>query len=348
MKCEEAREWIQRDLDGDLLPAEKEALTEHLRLCKECRNFQEKILELHLGLASLPKVHPPYSLVDAILPRLEEMEDGIHPTQEVIRKKQKPVRWIRYASIAAAFALIGLTFVQWMRGFAPVEKNDLPSARQGEIFVAGSNSATSEKSTQRSGTEEDKTKGAEEPHSNGEEQPSTREMTGAMKDQSTDREKADTVNDTGKKTSQPVEKPPQERNAPMEEPPDIKPDQVHNQVDSSFVVKGDQNRKTISGDDQMGITTFNIEQSETPQIYPSPENRIIAEVTSKEIRFLDSEGKLIDHLRWDQDTIQNFTWIDEKRVQFEIVKEDGDRQRIEYHLDTKQIFQVGTLSQSGS
>lgn len=348
MKCEEIRAWVQRDLDGDLLPAEKEALREHLRLCTECRDFQEKILQLHLGLASLPKVHPPYSPVDAILPRLEEMERGFHPTQEVMSKKQKPGRWIRYASIAAAFALIGLTFVQWMRGFAPVEKNDLPSARQGEKFMAGSYSATGEKSTQRSGAGADKTKGAEEPLSNGGEQPPTRQMSGAMKDQAMDREKADTANDTGEKTLQPMEKPTQNKNAPMEEPPDIKPDQVPNQIDSPSVVKGDENRKTISGDDQMGITAFSIEQSETPQSYPSPEKRIIAEVTSKEIRFLDSEGKLIDRLQWDQDTIQNFTWIDEKRVQFEIVKENGDRQRMEYQLDTKQILQVDIFPQSGS
>lgn len=348
MKCEEIRVWVQRDLDGDLLPAEKEALTEHLRLCTECRDFQEKILQLHLGLASLPKVHPPYSPVDAILPRLEEMEGGIHPTQEVIREKQKPGRWIRYASIAAAFALIGFTFVQWMRGFAPVEKNDLPSTRQGEIFVAKSYSATGEKSTEGSGTEADKAKGAEEPPSNGGEQPPIRTMTGAMKDLAKDREKEDMAKDTGKTTLQPVEKPAQDKNAPMEESPVIEPDQVSNQADSPSVVKGDENRKTISGDDQMGITTFSIEQSETPQSYPSPEKRIIAEVTSKEIRFLDSEGKLIDHLQWDQDTIQNFTWIDEKRVQFEIVKENGDRQRMEYRLDTKQTLQVDIFSQSGS
>nr|WP_281288158.1 zf-HC2 domain-containing protein [Paenibacillus methanolicus] len=61
---------MQRQLDGDLDDRESEALMTHLRHCPDCAAMFERLQLLSSGLENLPKVTPPYSLVDAILPRL--------------------------------------------------------------------------------------------------------------------------------------------------------------------------------------------------------------------------------------------------------------------------------------
>jgi len=74
MICEEVMELMQRHLDGDLNSEELERLTEHLDTCSECAEMMERLESIDRDLASLPKVTPAYSLVDAILPRLQELD----------------------------------------------------------------------------------------------------------------------------------------------------------------------------------------------------------------------------------------------------------------------------------
>ncbi|MEI7027414.1 zf-HC2 domain-containing protein [Paenibacillus sp. y28] len=74
MICEEVVELMQRELDGDLSDAEKLALTAHLEQCPDCAAMFRRMQQLHSGLVSLPKVEPPFSLVDALLPRLDELD----------------------------------------------------------------------------------------------------------------------------------------------------------------------------------------------------------------------------------------------------------------------------------
>lgn len=70
MNCQEVMDDMQRQLDGDLDDRESEALMTHLRHCPDCAAMFERLQLLSSGLENLPKVTPPYSLVDAILPRL--------------------------------------------------------------------------------------------------------------------------------------------------------------------------------------------------------------------------------------------------------------------------------------
>ncbi|WP_127579772.1 zf-HC2 domain-containing protein [Paenibacillus koleovorans] len=74
MTCQEAVEWMQRDLDHDLSDSERQALVSHMSRCPDCAEMFTRLQQLSLELAQLPKVTPPYSLVDAILPRLEELD----------------------------------------------------------------------------------------------------------------------------------------------------------------------------------------------------------------------------------------------------------------------------------
>jgi hypothetical protein len=74
MNCQEVMELMHRQLDDDLSDDELIVLMNHTRQCPECAATFERLTRLSAELASLPKVTPKYSLVDAILPELERIE----------------------------------------------------------------------------------------------------------------------------------------------------------------------------------------------------------------------------------------------------------------------------------
>jgi len=74
MNCQEVMEYMQRELDGDLGDIESAKLREHIRRCADCAEMYERLQRLSAELENLPKVTPPFSLVDAILPKLEEID----------------------------------------------------------------------------------------------------------------------------------------------------------------------------------------------------------------------------------------------------------------------------------
>lgn len=76
MICQEVMELMQRQLDGDLNSHEEEELFAHLAHCEDCVQMFERLQRLSDELTQLPKVVPPYSLVDAILPQLAEIDRG--------------------------------------------------------------------------------------------------------------------------------------------------------------------------------------------------------------------------------------------------------------------------------
>lgn len=74
MNCKEVIELMQRDLDDDLNELEKKRLETHLDNCPSCAKMFYRLSMLSHGLEQLPKVEPVYSIVDAILPRVESLE----------------------------------------------------------------------------------------------------------------------------------------------------------------------------------------------------------------------------------------------------------------------------------
>jgi hypothetical protein len=74
MNCQEVIELMQRQLDKDLDAGEEAQLAAHLQHCSECTEMYERLTLLSNELTNLPKVVPAYSLVDAILPKLGEID----------------------------------------------------------------------------------------------------------------------------------------------------------------------------------------------------------------------------------------------------------------------------------
>ncbi|MDK8181033.1 zf-HC2 domain-containing protein [Paenibacillus sp. UMB4589-SE434] len=74
MNCSEVMTLMQRQLDHDLDELEHSLLTEHISQCPACAEMFERLTMLHDDLEMLPKVTPRYSLVDSILPQLDEID----------------------------------------------------------------------------------------------------------------------------------------------------------------------------------------------------------------------------------------------------------------------------------
>jgi hypothetical protein len=115
VSCEEAYEWMQRDLDGELEPFEHTKLTKHLEECADCASLYERLHSLSTHLAQLPMVEPPFSIVQSILPQLEQIdhERKTPPfiqeqaaAAEGISKKRRKAIWYRYVGGATAAGLL--------------------------------------------------------------------------------------------------------------------------------------------------------------------------------------------------------------------------------------------------
>lgn len=138
MNCEEVTELMQRDLDLDLSEEEHRQLLEHLPRCPECAALYDRLKRLSDELEKLPPVHPPYSLVDAILPQLAEMENGAHEHSAAVEKPVSPARrtrsgfgiWPLVGGGVAAAVVAGLlvTNMPWQGGSRADKAASLPQS----------------------------------------------------------------------------------------------------------------------------------------------------------------------------------------------------------------------------
>ncbi|MCR8845840.1 hypothetical protein NQ117_19335 [Paenibacillus sp. SC116] len=80
MNCTEVMELMQLKLDD--MEYDHNLLTEHMRRCPACAEMFDRLSRLHQQLVELPKVQPAYSLVDAILPQLDELDREKAPQAE--------------------------------------------------------------------------------------------------------------------------------------------------------------------------------------------------------------------------------------------------------------------------
>ncbi|KIL37922.1 hypothetical protein SD70_29875 [Gordoniibacillus kamchatkensis] len=107
MTCHEQVELMQRYLDHDLSDTEERELKEHLVQCAECSGLFDRLQRLDSELSQLPKVTPAYSLVDAIMPQLAEL-DRCRGRLRKRRPKNRPQPLLHAASLGhAGFSPLG-------------------------------------------------------------------------------------------------------------------------------------------------------------------------------------------------------------------------------------------------
>ncbi|TCN01542.1 putative zinc finger protein [Paenibacillus sp. BK033] len=144
MTCQEVIEYMNRQLDGDLDEHENEILMNHTRHCPDCAAMFERLKKLSDELGNLPHVMPKYSLVDAILPQLEEIGPFRQPeaaavemapaavpaqTQQTKRraKERHQLRFRAITGIIAASVAAGLFLVSYNAGLFPSSSNSFDS-----------------------------------------------------------------------------------------------------------------------------------------------------------------------------------------------------------------------------
>jgi hypothetical protein len=94
MTCHDRIELMQRFLDHDLSEAEERELHLHLQMCTECAELFERLQRLDSELAQLPKVTPAFSLVDAILPQLAELDRSSAALEETAAREPEAFAFV--------------------------------------------------------------------------------------------------------------------------------------------------------------------------------------------------------------------------------------------------------------
>lgn len=105
-------------------------LNDHLLQCEDCKHMFERIQQLSDHLTQLPKVNPPYSIVDQIMPQLEALRadnrsgssgEGERTSQVKTRRFNRMARVI--SGVAAAALIVVLSWSQFP--FTPTSVNDM-------------------------------------------------------------------------------------------------------------------------------------------------------------------------------------------------------------------------------
>ncbi|ACT00852.1 anti-sigma factor family protein [Paenibacillus sp. JDR-2] len=163
MTCQEVIEYMNRQLDGDLDEHEYEILMNHTRHCPDCAAMFERLKQLSDELGNLPHVMPKYSLVDAILPQLEEIVPFRQPeaaaveiapmavpsvTQQTTRrvKERHQLRFRAITGIIAASVAAGLFLVSYNAGLFPSSSHSFDSDK---VETAAADTSSSSLDVQR-------------------------------------------------------------------------------------------------------------------------------------------------------------------------------------------------------
>lgn len=162
MTNQEVNEFMQRFLDDDLNEDELEALMEHIRLTPASATLFERLQRLDSELEQLPKVIPPKSIVDSILPRLELAGLVDHPSVTGIaaidnlpnrvvpmERRAKFIERINYRLLGGVVAA-GIVLTLFLSNYDPqmsfnTAEEDTALSESADTMMVAENSATLKK-----------------------------------------------------------------------------------------------------------------------------------------------------------------------------------------------------------
>ncbi|MVO99484.1 anti-sigma factor [Paenibacillus lutrae] len=126
MNCKEVKELMQRDLDGDLNDLERQRLAQHTQQCPECGAMLQRLRMLSRELENLPKVRPSFSIVDSILPQLEQLDQELKKggreeaagLSHIHDRSPQPLPWTRRITAAVSWKTVsGVVAASFVLGF---------------------------------------------------------------------------------------------------------------------------------------------------------------------------------------------------------------------------------------
>lgn len=110
MKCRDAKNFIQLEIDGLLSPENSRDLDSHLAACPDCAKEQENALALHAFLTdNLQLIDAPLDFtaqVMASLPKKDFRTDKASEKASLLARFRKSGAWVRYGLTAAVLALV--------------------------------------------------------------------------------------------------------------------------------------------------------------------------------------------------------------------------------------------------
>ncbi|MCS1350432.1 zf-HC2 domain-containing protein [Mechercharimyces sp. CAU 1602] len=141
MKCDKARDALQLRLDGMLLAQEDAELQSHLAHCPSCRNEDEKLKNLAEAFSTLPPVQLTHSIVDQLIPQLEDEGQHIEKTSQ-----QKPSFFVRQKKwwISGGVAAMFLFSFFFWQGEGGAPENASIEESQSDISMFQENGGQSE------------------------------------------------------------------------------------------------------------------------------------------------------------------------------------------------------------
>ncbi|MBT2284345.1 zf-HC2 domain-containing protein [Paenibacillus polymyxa] len=157
MKCEEVVEWMHRYLDHDLGEAETAQMLQHVAKCPECAENFSLLRALSRELEELPQVSPKFSLVDAIMPQLDAIDEARKEQSSTIQEmnpvpaafenlqrsseRKTKQKWLNSMagrmSMGAAAAAVILGFAIWGNPPEQIENADSMLMRSGASQESG-------------------------------------------------------------------------------------------------------------------------------------------------------------------------------------------------------------------
>ncbi|GIO55666.1 zf-HC2 domain-containing protein [Paenibacillus cineris] len=168
MKCPEVVEWMHRYLDYDLDEEETVKLYEHLKTCPECADTFRLLKSLSRDLEDLPKVTPKFSLVDAIMPQLDAIDQARHEKSasleempapaEMVPVPSRPARKGKFWNTVAGRTALGGAAAVVILGVAVLNYNpkQLSTAEEPPVNTAASKEASGMDAAATSGAEQSK------------------------------------------------------------------------------------------------------------------------------------------------------------------------------------------------
>jgi hypothetical protein len=144
MNCEQITELMQRYMDGDLAEMEQELLFAHIKHCPDCATTFSELQLLSAELSNLPKISPPFSIVDSIMPRLVEWDNQIiaaYAEPEILRNRQhkRLFSW----PIAGGFVAAAIILSFFIVDLTPTSKDDASKMLNVNNAVTSSAAGTS-------------------------------------------------------------------------------------------------------------------------------------------------------------------------------------------------------------
>ncbi|MNW25211.1 hypothetical protein D3C74_19490 [compost metagenome] len=133
MKCDDVMDWMQRYVDHDLGEDETVQMLKHIAECDDCAEKFEILRALSQELEQLPAVTPKFSLVDAIMPQLDAIDEARKEQSSTLQemkpmsaqqepsgmKRSRPLPWWNRTGgrvtigVAAAAAVLGIVVMTY-------------------------------------------------------------------------------------------------------------------------------------------------------------------------------------------------------------------------------------------